>query len=160
LSTFVIRLFAPGDGEALAYLHRRAILATPDDHYTLAERESWASGLDPKFYGSEADGSVLEVAVRRDDWPIAFCHNVNDEILGLYVDPDWQGRGTGSALLQRAEAMMATRGHDVSKVIATTSARAFYERHGYRFVADHPHKTRGGLVLPAVDMAKTIVTSR
>ena len=160
MSTFAIRLFAAGDGEALADLHRRAILASPDEHYTLAERESWASGLDPKFYGSNDDGSVLEVAVREDDWPIAFCHNINDEILGLYVDPDCHGHGAGSALLQRAEAMMAIRGHDVSRVIATTSARAFYERHGYRFVAEHPHKTRGGLVLSAVDMAKTIVTSR
>ncbi len=159
MSTFTIRLFAPGDGEALADLHRRAILAVPDRYYTLEERESWAFGLKPELYGPK-DGEVLEVAVRQDARAIAFCHSDRDEILGLYVDPDWQRRGVGSALLGRAEAMIAARGHGIAKVEASISARPFYESRGYRFVADHPHKSRGGLIQTAIEMAKTIVTSR
>jgi putative acetyltransferase len=159
LTGFTVRGFEPGDGEAVADLHRRAILATPEEHYTLAERESWAFGLRPDFY-APLNGSVMEVAAREDGRPIAFCHCTRDEIVGLYVDPDWQGRGLGSALLERAEAMIAGRGYHAAKVTATTSARAFYEAHGYTFVADHPHQTRGGLILPAVAMEKLIVTSR
>ena len=159
MTGFTIRAFVASDGEALADLHRRAILAQPEEHYTLAERESWAFGLKPERYGPK-DGAVLEVAVRQDGRAVAFCHSAEDQILGLYVDPDWQGRGLGSELLRRAEKAIATRGHVVVRVEATISARPFYESHGYRFVANHRHKTRGGLALTAADMAKTIVTSR
>jgi putative acetyltransferase len=159
LSDFSIRAFAPSDGEALADLHRRAILATSEKYYSLEERESWAFGLKPDFYAPKG-GGVLEVALAQDGRAVAFCQSAEDEILGLYVDPDWQGRGAGSALLQRAETMIAGRGHTVAKVTATISAWPFYETHGYRFLADHPHKTRGGLVLAAVALEKPIVTSR
>jgi putative acetyltransferase len=159
MNAFTIRSFEPGDGQAVADLHRRAILATSEEHYTLAERESWAFGLRPDFY-APLNGSVMEIAAREDGRPIAFCHSTRDEILGLYVDPDWQGCGVGSALLERAETMIAGGSNPVAKVTATTSARSFYEARGYRFVAEHPHKTRGGLVLPAVAMEKPIVTSR
>jgi putative acetyltransferase len=159
MNGFTIRSFGPGDGQAVADLHRRAILATSEEHYTLAERESWAFGLRPDFY-APLNGGVMEVAAGEDGQPIAFCHSTRDEILGLYVDPDWQGCGVGSALLERAETMIADRGYRTAKVTATTSARPFYEARGYSFVAEHPHKTSGGLVLPAVAMAKPIVTSR
>jgi putative acetyltransferase len=160
LTGLIVRAFAPSDGVALVDLHRRAILATPGKYYSLQERESWAFGLRPEFYAPK-EGGVLEVAaVREDGRTVAFCHNANDEILGLYVDPDWQGRGVGSDLLRRAEATIAARGHRVAKVTATISARPFYESHDYRFIADHPHKTRGGLILPAVALEKLIVTSR
>jgi putative acetyltransferase len=159
MNAFTIRAFAPSDGEAVADLHRRAILATSEGHYTLAERESWAFGLRPDLY-APPNGSIMEVAARDDGRPIGFCHSTRDEILGLYVDPDWQGRGVGSALLVRAEAMILGRGYTAAKVTATTSARPFYEARGYRFVAEHPHKTRGGLILRAVTLEKAIVTSR
>jgi GNAT superfamily N-acetyltransferase len=159
VTTIIIRAFATTDGEALADLHRRAILATSEAYYTLAERESWAFGLKPEFYAPKESGA-LEVAVRQDGRAVAFCHSAGNEILGLYVDPDWQARGVGSNLLLRAEAMIAARGHSAANVTATISARRFYESHGYRFVADHPHKTRGGLVLAAVALEKPIVTLR
>lgn len=159
MSGFAVRAFRDDDGLALMDVHRRAILATSEEFYTLEQRQSWAHGIRPDFYAPK-DGSVTEVAVASTDRPVAFCQSGADEILGLYVDPDWHDRGVGSALIVRAETMILARGHQVAKVKATTSARHFYESRGYRFIADFPHKTRGGLILPAIALEKPIVRRR
>lgn len=52
----------------------------------------------------------------------------------LYVAPEWRGRGTGSALLARAEAEAAGRGAHLMEINVDgedVDARRFYERHGY-----------------------------
>ena len=43
---------------------------------------------------------------------------------------------------------------------ASLPALAFYERCGYRVKRRREWKTRGGLVLPVTDMAKTLTSSR
>ncbi len=156
MSLIAVRAYEDGDGAILIDVHRRAILAVSDAFYSLAERQSWAFGLSPDLYGP-TDSSVVEVALSDAGRPIGFCHSTEDEVLGLYIDPDWHGRGAGRTLLERAEAMVIARSHGLARVKSTTSARPFYEHHGYRFVADFPHKTRGGLVLPAVALEKQLV---
>ena len=51
----------------------------------------------------------------------------------LYVHPDLQGRGIGTALLERAKARMPG-GFRLWVFQANTGARRFYERHGLRVV--------------------------
>jgi GNAT superfamily N-acetyltransferase len=155
MTPLVIRAFRPGDGQALADLHRRAILSTPETFYTPAEKESWASGLRADAYTAD-HGSLIEVAVDADDRPVAFCHNGRDEIFGLYVDPDWQGRGVGAELLARAERAIGVREHGTVRVKATVSALPFYRAHGYETVRHTRHKTRGGMLLASVLLEKVI----
>ena len=154
MSGFTIRAFRPGDGEALADLHRRAILASSEAVYSNEQKESWAFGLKPEFY--DASSGVFEVAVDDDGVARGFCHAIDDEVLGFYVDPNWQRRGIGAALLARAEAGMAARGIPAAHVKATLTAQPFYERHGYAVLAQSEHKTRGGLVLPCVILEKQL----
>jgi putative acetyltransferase len=151
----VVRAFRPGDGQALANLHRRAILATLGTIYTLAEKESWAFGLRADAYRTD-HGSIIEVAVDAHDRPVAFCHNGRDEVFGLYVDPNWQGRSVGAGLLARAERAISARGHAMVRVKATVSALPFYRAHGYETVGHAKHKTRGGMLLASVLLEKVI----
>jgi ribosomal protein S18 acetylase RimI-like enzyme len=55
-------------------------------------------------------------------------------IVNLYVRPDYRGEGVGSALLDAAEAALASAGADVVALDVMASNRdaiRFYERHGY-----------------------------
>jgi putative acetyltransferase len=152
---FSIRAFRPSDGTALADLHRKAILATPDAYYTRPERESWAAGLKPDFYVPSEGGSI-EVAVDPEDRPVAFCQSAGDAVLGLYVHPDWQRSGVGRALMHRAETRIAAAGHRTVRVHASNSAVPFYEGLGYAVVEATSHETRGGLVLLSTRLTKPL----
>lgn len=51
----------------------------------------------------------------------------------LYVEPDEQGRGVGTALLEQAKALRPGGLH-LWVFQKNTGARRFYERHGFRLV--------------------------
>jgi GNAT superfamily N-acetyltransferase len=52
----------------------------------------------------------------------------------LFVDPEWQGRGVGSALIERAKAL-APGGLGLFTHQRNVRARGFYERRGFRAVS-------------------------
>jgi GNAT superfamily N-acetyltransferase len=152
--TWTIRPMRTGDGDAMQRLHQRAIMATPDAYYSLEERQSWAFGLRPDQYVTPANGHFDVVVV--DDGIVAFCDHVPDEVIGLYIDPAFQGRGIGSALLGQAESRMRNAGTALAKVHSALSSQSFYERHGYREIERTTHRSRGGMMLPSVRLQKQL----
>jgi putative hydrolase of the HAD superfamily len=154
-----IRAFRPGDGEALVDAHRMAILDTSEEFYTREELESWSAGLSSAFY-APPEGGVTEVAVSASGKPVAFCQSVGNEVLGLYVHPEWQRNGIGQKLMRLAEGRAASIGSEIVRVHASISAIPFYERIGYRVVESSHHQTRGGRLLRSAKLEKTIVTTR
>jgi ribosomal protein S18 acetylase RimI-like enzyme len=59
---------------------------------------------------------------------------VRGVVQNIYVQPDRRGEGIGSALLERAESMLAAAGIEVVTLDAMAeneAARRFYRRHGY-----------------------------
>jgi len=153
----VVRPFRPDDGPALAVLHRRAILALPDQDYSRAERKSWARGISAGGYAAAvADEELIQVALGGSAEPIAYCAHRDDSILGLCVDPDWQRHVIGRRLLQRAESMMAASGCEVARVNSSVSAAPFFVRCGYRLLGDGRHLTPGGLTVATLRLEKFI----
>ena len=151
-----MRAFELADGKALADLHRKSILATSTSFYTEAELQSWAAGLgDPGFYAPR-DGGVTEVAVAPNGEVVAFCQSTNEEVLGLYVHPDHQRLGAGTALMNRAEARISGAGRTLARVHASISSAPFYERRGYRIVEQSSHQTRGGMVLRSTRLERSL----
>ena len=155
---FVIRPAVPADGAAIRDVHVASILGLGPGHYTRAELESWAAGLDPDRYGEAmtVEGELFEVACTADGRIVAFCSRRDDEVCALYIHPDAARRGLGGTLLRRAEAAIAAAGHRTIRIGASLSGRPLYERHGYRTVAEKDWITRGGLVVRAFDMEKTL----
>lgn len=154
----ILRPWDEEDGPDMAALHRRAILATSDEFYTKEQRESWAHGLTGDGYAkSAADGEVFIIAVDEDDKPLAFCGYKDNEICGLYVDPDHQGRNIGKRLFFRACMNMFQSQPD--KIIVDSSAPAvkFYEDFGYKVIREVTHDTRGGVKLHAFDMQSDLI---
>jgi GNAT superfamily N-acetyltransferase len=154
---FSIRAFAPEDAPALCRLHTRAILATPDTFYSKEQRVSWAHGLTPQGYVDASNkDEIYEVAVIGGE-VIGFCGRTAETVRGLYVDPDFQGRGIGRELLARAEAVLRAEGRTVINIEASLSAEAFYASAGYRKLSEEMRPSRGGLMMGACMMRKDLL---
>ncbi|MEM6547086.1 MAG: GNAT family N-acetyltransferase [Pseudomonadota bacterium] len=156
------RPLRPDDGEAIADLHRRAILAVPRRFYTDAERQSWCDGIDPSAYQRlAAAGEIFDIATDGADRPIGFSGHLLQsdgwgEVSGLYVDPAHQGRGLGGGLLDRAERSMRACGRHRIRVSASLAALDFYRAHGYGVTGEAQHHTRGGTAIAIRRMEKRL----
>lgn len=59
----------------------------------------------------------------------------NDNFLhSLYIDPDWQGQGIGSALLKEVQARFTSTGA-LKCLLQNKAAQAFYQKHGWQPIA-------------------------
>lgn len=106
----------------------------------LALEEDWfASG---RVLAAEADGTAAGVAVvlPPDADGIA-------ELEHLFVEPAFLRRGIG-ALLEAAVAMARSDGARALRALADPQARAFYERCGFRRIAEAPSDAIPGRMLP------------
>jgi GNAT superfamily N-acetyltransferase len=134
VSTTAIRLARADDLETLLSIHREAAVTAfshvfPQDLYPFPDdeiRELWREALaDPgvEVYVAEA-GDEAAGSVSVDD---AFLRT-------LYVRPQHQGSGVGSALLDLAVDRLGARGCRTAKLWTLEQnwdARRFYERRGW-----------------------------
>ncbi|MGI9415375.1 MAG: GNAT family N-acetyltransferase [Hyphomicrobiales bacterium] len=154
-----VRAAGPGDAEALLHIHRSAILVLGRDYYSQAETESWAANLTAAGYlrAMEQGGELFHVAFDDGGATVGFYGRKGNEVTALYVDPDRARRGIGTTLLVHAEQAIAADGHGRVRIGAALSGRGFYLARGYETECRADWETRGGLVLEACDMAKTLV---
>jgi ribosomal protein S18 acetylase RimI-like enzyme len=128
----VLRRAEPEDADTLAVILRSAMraampslpeLRTPtEDRWFLREvvlpnTEVWVAELDGHVVGFTALGS-------RDE--VAFMEHI-------YVAPEYQARGIGSELMNRAKERRPT-GFRLWVFQVNEGARGFYEHHGFRLV--------------------------
>ncbi|NIA67505.1 GNAT family N-acetyltransferase [Pelagibius litoralis] len=156
---YKLRPGRPGDADGLLRVHQRAILILGRRVYSDAQVESWACGNTPDRYieAMNEDGEAFEVAVARKTGVVAFCSRKDNEVRGLYVDPDWTRHGLGRLLLRRAEAAITAAGHGRVSIGASLTGLPFYEAEGYRVIRHRHWKTRGGLFIPAAEMEKAVL---
>jgi putative acetyltransferase len=108
----VARIFRDSRAAAMPWL---PILHTP------AEDEAWfRASLTRESYAFVEEGRILGYAVLRED-----------ELHDLYVTPDAQGRGVGSALFERVREARP-RGFRLWVFRDNMQARRFYEARGCR----------------------------
>jgi ribosomal protein S18 acetylase RimI-like enzyme len=74
-----------------------------------------------------------EVWVAEDGEVVGFIGLNYEELSHLYVDPDLQSRGIGSALLDQAKSLRPER-LELWVFQKNDGARRFYERHGFELV--------------------------
>jgi GNAT superfamily N-acetyltransferase len=104
--------------------------------------QSWTEGLRER---TNRDSIPTTYVALHDDKPIGSVTLVEHDmstrldlspwVAGVYVKPQHRGRGVGSALVQHAVAEAANMG--VKRLyLYTNPAREFYEKLGWRHVAD------------------------
>ncbi len=149
--------FRPGtadDGAAMLDIHRNAVLNVAIKDYGPEIAASWAHGLTVEGYGKGMkDGAIFEVAMVNGHI-VAFCSTRENEVTGLFVDPDHMGKGIGAALLLQAVARFERAGATEAVLIASITGVALYERLGFRQVRSYEKSTRGGLNMAVVDMVR------
>jgi GNAT superfamily N-acetyltransferase len=137
-----IRLARPDERDALEELQRRASLALADYREQL-EAHPDAIHLPP---AQIANGQVM---VAEHGGEVAgFAAVVGGELDGLFVEPKLWGAGVGRALVDQATHTARRKGLALT-VVASPSARGFYERCG--FIVEGEAQTRFG---PALRMSR------
>ncbi len=131
--------------------------ARPDDTEAIVDVWDAASRIAHGFLGEEflaeernavagdwlpvAETTVFEV----DGRVVGFVSMVGNEVGGLFVHPEHQGRGIGRTLIDRVRTSRPSLELDVFE--ANTGARRFYESCGFVEVGRHRHEPTGQLEL-------------
>jgi putative acetyltransferase len=139
----LIRDSGPVDLEALVGIWRRAVEATHDFLTTTA-----IDGFEARLR-TDLPRAAVRVAAGPDDGPLGFLAARGGRIDLLFVDPDAQGTGVGTALLDDVRAPILT----VEVNEQNEAAWAWYRRRG--FVGTGRSETDGdGLPHPVIHLRR------
>ena len=127
-------VYRPALREDASHLHeirRRSILKLAPPGMSVAESRAWAerltlAGMEQKL--REFEIWVAELGAVLAGWG-AIC---GDRLEGLYVAAEFAGQGIGAGLLDKLEGLMRERGLLSVHLEASSNARSFYLRRGYR----------------------------
>ena len=120
----------PADVAQLFELRRKSILALAPNGMTAAAANAWATSLTRDRMAEKL--RKLEIWVAESDRRVAGWGAIrHDRLEGLYVDPDFAGRGIGTALLGALETLLQARGVTCIRADASANAEKFYLRRGY-----------------------------
>jgi ribosomal protein S18 acetylase RimI-like enzyme len=90
---------------------------------------------------------------------VGFASWQNDELLSLFVHPDFQGRRTGSALMSACFEDAAQMRATISVVKSALGAEEFYRRHGFEIVG-HGSITKRGVLIEDTRMRHVVCEER
>jgi putative acetyltransferase len=131
-----VRPCRPDDVDALIDIFRSSVRVVARRDYTQEQVLAWAPDqIDRKAWAarySDRPAWVAEIA----GVPVGFSDLEPDGHLDMmFVHPDHQGRGVASALLAQIERIAHEQGIDILYTQASITARPFFERRGFRLVA-------------------------
>jgi GNAT superfamily N-acetyltransferase len=132
MAGIVLRAAAEGDVPRLVAIARRSWLSAFAAHAPPAFVEHWrAADRAPSWYAEHWPDMIVAEAAGA---PVGLTQPAADEVNGLWVDPDWQGRGVGTTLLRAAEERILAQGHRRPWLTCSgfnPRAAAFYQARGY-----------------------------
>ena len=128
------------DAAVLLDVRQRSILELASRGLPAGEAEIWAAKL--TLAGMERKLRDFEIwVVELDGVPACWGAIRGDTLEGLYTAPQFAGRGMASAVLARLEGVMIERGVAAVRAEASSNAKQFYLRRGYRMSG---RQTAGG----------------
>jgi putative acetyltransferase len=119
------------DASRLYDIRRRSIQELAPPTMPAVEAHAWAERL--TLSGMKRKLRKLEVWVAELDGVVAGWGAIRDDMLeGLYTAPEFARQGVGAGLLDRLEGLMREREFPSVRLEASSNARGFYLRRGYR----------------------------
>lgn len=152
-----IRRAVPEDANTLSSLFDTAVRAVSDADYSVEEREAWRSSVSTETMreGLEDPDPITFVA-EQEGVALGFATLDGSIVRSVYVRPDAQGGGIGSALLSRLEREARRQGVKVLSLSASLNAVPFYEAQGYEPVGQSRRDLGEGTEIQCIDMEKTL----
>ncbi len=127
----VHRLATLDDATRLFEVRRKSILELAPSGMSVEDAKAWAKRLTSS--GMEQKLRELEIWIAELNGVTAGWGAIRGDFLqGLYTAPEYAGQGVGAALLDRLETLMRGRGVNAVRAEASSNAKAFYLRRGYR----------------------------
>ncbi len=87
------------------------------------------------FFVAEVDGKPVGFVACDANWVSFYENEEMGEIHEIFVHPEWQGRGIGSALLSKALDYAKRRGRRMAGLwvgVGNVRAKKFYEKFGFK----------------------------
>jgi GNAT superfamily N-acetyltransferase len=135
-----IRDSLPGEAAALEALQRRASDVWEEYRDQLAAHPEAIS-----VPAEWIDRGLVRVAVSQDDRVLGFAVVLDEELDGLFVEPDAMRGGIGRLLVEDAAARGRAAGLSALHVTGNPNAREFYERVGFVVTGEVPTRFGPGV---------------
>ena len=119
------------DASRLYDIRRQSILELAPPTMAAPEAQAWTKRL--TLSGMERKLQDLEIWVAEFNGVVVGWGAIRGDMLeGLYTAPEFAGQGVGAGLLIWLEALMREREFRSVRLEASSNARGFYRRRGYR----------------------------
>lgn len=144
-------------------IHRRAVHELAAQNYPASVLAAWAPAISwqdnqrylEDFDKKQSNGQVVLVAFVNDTLA-GFGEIVpqKNELLAVYVNPDFARRGVGSAILSELEHRAQALGLAFLQMDASLTAVPFYLNHGYVSLGEDVHPLKADQKMDCVRMKK------
>ena len=117
-------------------MHTTAILELCNSSYGEETVKRWAGRQTSQQYIPFIKAGEITVAVLPDGDVVGFGSSSSSEgeVKGLFVSPQWTGKGIGSALVRCLEEKARVDGCETMRLNSSLNAEGFYEKMGYSVV--------------------------
>ncbi|WP_312266382.1 GNAT family N-acetyltransferase [Neisseria sp.] len=135
----VLRPALPSDCDHIYTAHRYAVQYTCDQSYDRRILAAWSALLRPESYREVLNDPAKVVWVVEYQGKIRGFFQVDlkeAQLDALYVHPFVHNRGLGTALLTRAEEIIAHAGFGFMKLYASLNSVSFYQLNGYKSLGE------------------------
>ena len=127
----VIRQMVDGYANEIHEIHGACLTRTLASHYTQEQIAAWMKGRTPAGYINAAHGGERFFVAEADGRVVGFASWQDGELLSFFVQPDSQGLGVGSRLLDVCLKDAAAQGAFITCLKAAVGADQFYARRGF-----------------------------
>ena len=143
-----VRKFRASDSVEVAKLHRNTIRYVNKADYPSKQIEVWSGRVSAKRFRESMPQKIRFVAVDKDKILGFGDYSRDGELSGLYIHKDFQSKGVGKNLLIKLEEQARKQGIKEFHLSSTITAKAFYERNGYKIIKKGKHEiNRQNLVI-------------
>ena len=138
-----IRPATINDRETVHRLAQETISAIYPHYYPRGAVDFFLNHHNPEAIRRDIEKGLVYLATDENDAPVGTVTIRENEILRLFVLPEFQGKGCGKMLLDFAENAVAKQ-FDTIIVDASLPAKSLYLKRGYRETAYHRLLTENG----------------